>query len=200
MSNERIRLCDVIDKCEDCPRYADDCDGDKRIEPTDLISRADAIEALRGLFDMRKSRAKVIVECFGELLNALPSADAEQVTGKLQNPCDSLLTDDSAECKEQKSKLDLISRKVLMDRLESFCKWCKDGRLQGAEFVWDCIVPNVPSADAVQGEWIYVDNYYRLATCSHCHRVTMFEKWGEDIKPYNFCPNCGARMKGGDTE
>ena len=43
---------------------------------SDLISRADAIEALRGLFDMRKSRAKVIVECFGELLDALPSAAA----------------------------------------------------------------------------------------------------------------------------
>lgn len=44
-------------------------------EMVDLISREDAIESLRGLFDMRKSRAKVIVECFGELLNALPSAD-----------------------------------------------------------------------------------------------------------------------------
>ena len=45
---------------------------------SDLINRDDAIEALRGLFDMRKSRAKVIVECFGELLDALPSADAVQ--------------------------------------------------------------------------------------------------------------------------
>jgi len=52
--------------------------------------------------------------------------------------------------------------------------------------------------DAVHGEWIDIDNYYRLATCSHCHKVTMFEKWGEYTKPYNFCPNCGARMKGGE--
>ena len=36
-------LCDVIDNCTECPRYADDCDGDKRIEPTDYISRADAL-------------------------------------------------------------------------------------------------------------------------------------------------------------
>lgn len=56
-----------------CPGDCDHCS----FEPTDLISRADAIEALRGLFDMRKSRAKVIVECFGELLNALPSADTD---------------------------------------------------------------------------------------------------------------------------
>lgn len=60
---------------------------------------------------------------------------------------------------------------------------------------------DVPSADAVEGEWIDIDNYYRLATCSHCHKVTMFEKWGEYIKPYNFCPNCGAKMhKEGDSE
>ena len=54
--------------------------------------------------------------------------------------------------------------------------------------------------DRHKGEWVDIDNYYRLATCSHCHKVTMFEKWGEYTKPYNFCPNCGARMKGGDDE
>lgn len=58
----------------------------------------------------------------------------------------------------------------------------------------------LPSAEAVQGEWIDIDNYYRIATCSQCHKVTMFEKWGEYTKPYDFCPNCGARMKGGEDE
>lgn len=58
------------------------------------------------------------------------------------------------------------------------------------------------SAEAVQGEWTDIDDYYRMATCSRCHKVTMFEKWGEYTKPYDFCPNCGAMMmtKGGDTE
>lgn len=89
--------------------------------------------------------------------------DAEQVAGKLNNPCDSLLTEDSEERKEHKSKLE--------------------------------------SAEAVQGEWTDIDDYYRMATCSRCHKVTMFEKWGEYTKPYDFCPNCGARMhKGGDDE
>lgn len=27
---DRIKICDVIDNCEDCPKYGDDCDGDKR--------------------------------------------------------------------------------------------------------------------------------------------------------------------------
>ena len=39
-------------------------------------------------------------------IKALPSADAEQVTSKLKKPCDSLLTDDSEDSKELKSKLD----------------------------------------------------------------------------------------------
>lgn len=24
-----IKICDVVDRCEDCPRYADDCDGEE---------------------------------------------------------------------------------------------------------------------------------------------------------------------------
>ena len=68
----------------------------------DLISRADAIEALRGLFDMRKSRAKVIVECFGELLNALPSSEPTgwiPVTERLpsNNGCVLVTIDDAIE-------------------------------------------------------------------------------------------------------
>lgn len=45
----------------------------------------------------------------------------KQVTSKLKKPCDSLLTEDSEERKEQKSKLDLISRQDAIEavRLES---------------------------------------------------------------------------------
>lgn len=25
---DMIRQCEVVDSCEDCPRYADDCDGE----------------------------------------------------------------------------------------------------------------------------------------------------------------------------
>lgn len=42
----------------------------------------------------------------------------KQVTGKLNNPDDSLLTADSEACKEQKSKLDLISRQAAVDRID----------------------------------------------------------------------------------
>ena len=55
---------------------------------------------------------------------------------------------------------------------------------------------DIPSAEAVQGEWVYIDNYFRVAICSRCHKVTMFEKWGAHTKPYNYCPKCGAKMSG----
>lgn len=29
---DRIRICDVIDNCEDCPKYGDDCDGEEKYE------------------------------------------------------------------------------------------------------------------------------------------------------------------------
>ena len=27
---DRIKQCDIVDSCEECPRYGDDCDGDKK--------------------------------------------------------------------------------------------------------------------------------------------------------------------------
>ena len=104
---------------------------------SDLISRADAIETVQNLM---ANEDEWYQEAFSKALKALPSAEYSK-------PLQTTLNGDLIS-KSDAIDGDLISRKVLMDRLESFCKWCKDGRLQGAEFVWDCIVPNVPSADA----------------------------------------------------
>ena len=62
--------CDV-NTCEDCPRYGDDCDGDKRVEYTDLIRRADAIEAVASI-----TMSIHLSEVICDKLLALPSADA----------------------------------------------------------------------------------------------------------------------------
>lgn len=28
---DRIKICDVVDSCEECPRYGDDCDGGEKV-------------------------------------------------------------------------------------------------------------------------------------------------------------------------
>ena len=58
-----------------------------------------------------------------------------------------------------------------------------------------------PSADRPQGEWIYGE--YDVAMCDgyRCDRCGFFVPWDYEhksidfINDYNFCPNCGARMR-----
>ena len=54
-------------------------------------------------------------------------------------------------------------------------------------------IADIPSADRPQGEWEDYDRYMKC--CSKCG-------WIQDILHFgsNFCPNCGAKMKGADDE
>lgn len=42
-----------------------------------------------------------------------------------------------------------IDADALKMRLEMFSKWCRDGRKQGVDFVLDCPLPDMPTADVV---------------------------------------------------
>ena len=65
------------------------------------------------------------------------------------------------------------------------------------------LVQDIQSADRPQGEWIgeadgYADGepVYDIWYCSNCDYAV------DDDEPptWNFCPNCGCRMKGADDE
>jgi hypothetical protein len=73
-----VKICEVVDGCEDCPKYGDDCDGDKMTEHTDLISRADAIKAIRKckFESVMPSDWYRGMECAQDIVEELPSADA----------------------------------------------------------------------------------------------------------------------------
>lgn len=100
---------------------------------------------------------------------------------------------------------DLISR---ADALKPFCTAPDGTRIPevdcdnfpvefSVEFIKKHLL-SLPSAEAVQGEWInreycQVDEgAYEVATCSNCKSEITIE-YPHD----NYCPNCGARMKGG---
>lgn len=68
------------------------------------------------------------------------------------------------------------------------------------------LIKDAPTVDVTdtnvgrKGKWIEnEDDYYSVYTieCSNCHHEWCFEV-GEDVKEldYNFCPNCGADMRG----
>jgi hypothetical protein len=60
------------------------------------------------------------------------------------------------------------------------------------------MLEEVPSADRPQGEWIFrrefvEDTPFTGYRCSNCN-------YWQGMGAWNFCPNCGCRMKGADDE
>lgn len=123
-----VKICEVVDGCEDCPKYGDDCDGDKMAEHTDLISRADAIEAIMKHHDGGLNQINYGLTLAKNELQALPSADAKQG------------------------------------------EWIEKYNGNGWNDFWDY-------------------------TCSNCGKK--YERADAVLYHANYCPNCGARMKGG---
>ena len=81
---------------------------------------------------------------------------------------------------------DIIYRE---DAIEVVKKWFEVIRLN-PDILIDSII-SIPSADRPQGEWI--DDGF-------AHRCSICGKQGVGIEYYNYCPNCGAMMKGADDE
>ena len=77
-----------------------------------------------------------------------------------------------------------------------------DGDLVNAGFeVAHEIVDAVPSADVMpvrHGHWIDYDDDIVSCECSACHKK--FNLYEDDVNGYPYCPNCGARMDGGNDE
>ena len=91
----------------------------------------------------------------------------------------------------------LIDADALSEKLCETTIFIKDGE------VFQRMINDAPtvSAETVQGEWIFrtdipIGGGRESAgyVCSNC-RKDYFH-----VDGMNFCPNCGAKMKGGDTE
>lgn len=65
----------------------------------------------------------------------------------------------------------------------------------------------IPAADVVpvvHGEWIRESWHSRtVRKCSNCHvsqTVTVYDNGEEEKVQYKYCPYCGAKMNGGETD
>ena len=164
-----------------------------------------AIEALSATNDVVETDDEVIEqnalmsheEAWEQIDKENNSADSLQVTGKLKKPCDSLLTDDSEDSKEQKSKLDLISRAEVITTLKT---------IPYDEEMWADVqdsliyqINDIPSVSAERvgvwehkpsksGEWIWWQ-------CSKCGAVIYSESEADRKIHHAYCGVCGARME-----
>ena len=101
---------------------------------------------------------------------------------------------------------DYISRDLAIQANVSQVEFCKAEGLSFSGLLHiDSVINNlklVPAADVVEqkhGKWLDVpdpDEMYVECECSECHERYFKFHSSLDFKwiPYNFCPNCGARM------
>ena len=137
----------------------------------DLISRQVAIDDLHGK-DPSQIWDTADIEVW---VNALPSVQT--------NPCD-----------------DAVSRQRLLNDLkELIAAWKKypvmAEQIKGVETAIG-YVETIPSVtpERKKGKWI--NNIHDLPICDQCGYMTPYDRVIDDYEYGNFCPNCGADMRG----
>ena len=93
---------------------------------------------------------------------------------------------------------DLIDRQAAIDKFEKELSAKFNRREMAIGFVGiKSILENLPTAEPKKGKWIKLyDGNYKCSSCWSWWSVDGNEVMGD----FNYCPNCGADMRGGDAE
>jgi len=98
---------------------------------------------------------------------------------------------------------DLISRSALIREIDYWLDRFSNDLVKYALFkkARDIITNASAAAPEVHGQWVHMpdksDVYYDTYQCSNCNEEIVVDLGLEKPK---FCPNCGAKMDGGDGE
>lgn len=92
----------------------------------------------------------------------------------------------------------LIDRDLFIDE---YCKCCphpcsKDSNAHCGAVARLFMIPTVDAVPVVHGRWMPVDHdgSWRVDKCSICNRRMHYVDYDQ---PYQYCPNCGAKMDEG---
>ena len=125
--------------------------------------------------------------------------------GHLSWGANEVIKDIIGECDSVEIKGDLISRKAVLDELE---KW--DWQDLYLPIHFKQILDDIPSADVrpnIHGHWIKInsgdEDFPESIVCDRCNHENSHLDFNEHNEPIgkvfvtsNFCPNCGADMRG----
>lgn len=102
-----------------------------------------------------------------------------------------------------KSPSDLISRQAAIDALTPIYKSASLRNRNVFSIARKCMaaIEELPSAQPERkvGKWHITDAYPHNVYCPVCHKKfaqTHWAVWEDGSLPRNFCPNCGADMRG----
>lgn len=72
---------------------------------------------------------------------------------------------------------------------------CVDGHINNKE--QGCLRRAILLHERPQGKWLEHNSYFHK--CSKCQKIVGFDYIEQEGEMFNFCPNCGADMRGDDT-
>lgn len=93
-----------------------------------------------------------------------------------------------------------IKREALLDSIcHEMCRIAFCGATNCAFMAKVCSAPAADVAPVVHGRWVSVAGK-RDRICSRCLHNEPYKNADDDAEVFEFCPHCGAKMDGGDTD